>query len=74
MQSLAGMLDAILQFAKSGDPAGDINAALAKLVDELATRFCSIDPARAIEVARLACLPWTHDGRVPTSSQTRFRE
>jgi hypothetical protein len=69
MQSMAGMLDLILKFAKSGDPAADIDATLAALVDELAVRFSSVDPMRTIEVARLACLPWSHDGRVPAGSQ-----
>lgn len=69
MHSLAGMLDGILRFAKSGDPVAAIDAALAELVDKLATRFRSVDPTRAIEVARLACLPWSHEGRVPAGSQ-----
>src|SRR5689334_11774252 len=70
MHSLAGMLDGILRFAKSGDPVAAIDAALAELVDKLAARFRNVDPTRAIEVARLACLPWSHDGRVPAGSQT----
>ena len=69
MQSLASMLDGILRFAKSADPVAAIDAALAELVDTLAARLGSIDPTRAIEVARLACLPWSHDGRVPAGSQ-----
>ena len=36
---------------------------------KLAARFRDVDPTRAIEVARLACLPWSHDGRVPAGSQ-----
>jgi hypothetical protein len=69
MRTLVGMLDGILRFAKSGDPEVAIGVALAELVDELAARFCGVDPTRAIEVARLACLPWSHDGRVPAGSQ-----
>jgi hypothetical protein len=69
MHSLAGMLDGILRFARSGDPLVAIDVALAELVDQLAARFCGVDPTRAIEVARLACLPWSHDGRVPAGSQ-----
>jgi hypothetical protein len=69
MQSLTDMLDRISQFATSDDPVADIDAALSELVDELTTRFCSIDPTRVIEVARLACLPWSHDGQVPAGSQ-----
>lgn len=69
MGSLTGMLAATLRFGKSGDPVAAIDVALAELVDKLANRFRSVDPMRAIEVARLACLPWSHDGRVPAGSQ-----
>jgi hypothetical protein len=69
MQSLAGMLEGIARFSKADDPKAAIDATLAELVDKLAGRFCTIDPARAIEVARLACLPWSHDGGVPAGSQ-----
>jgi hypothetical protein len=69
MHSLAGMLDGILRFARSGDPVAAIDAALAELVDKLTARFRGVDPTRTIEVARLACLPWPHDGRVPAGSQ-----
>lgn len=69
IQSLASALDAVAQFAKSDNPVADIDAALAELVEELVARLCSVDPTRVIEVARLACLPWSHDGRVPAGSQ-----
>jgi hypothetical protein len=69
MQSLVGTLDAIAQFVKSDDPVAAIDAALAELVEELVACLCSVDPTRAIEVARLACLPWSHGGRVPAGSQ-----
>jgi len=69
MRSLASMLDGILRFASSGDPLAAINAALAELVDDLTGRLGGVDSMRAIEVARMACLPWSHDGRVSAGSQ-----
>jgi hypothetical protein len=63
LQSLEGMLEAITQFAESADPLADINAALVELVDAVSGRFCGIDPVRVIEVARLACLPWSFEGQ-----------
>ena len=70
LSSFASTLDAIGRFAASDDPVADINAALAGLVERLAARLRRVDPARVIEVARMACLPWSSDEHPPAGAQS----
>jgi hypothetical protein len=68
--SFASMLDAIGRFAASDDPVAEIETALAGLVEQIAVSFRRFDPARVIEVARMACLPWSSSGE-PLSAGTQ---
>lgn len=70
LSSFASTLDAIGRFAASDAPMADIDAALAELVGEIAGRLRRVDPARAIEVARMACLPWSSDEHPAAGAQS----
>ena len=57
------------RFVQSDDPSATIDAALAELVEQLAGRFRGLDPAQVIEIARMACLPWSFAGPVQAGAQ-----
>jgi hypothetical protein len=70
LSSFEGLIDVIGRFTQSDDPLGDIDVALAELVEQFASRFQRLDPAQVIEVARMACLPWSFAGPVQAGAQT----
>lgn len=61
---LGAVVDLMAEYADADDPAVAVGDALATAVEEFAAAIDGVEPARLIEVARLACLPWAPEGEV----------
>jgi len=59
MESLGGMIEVMTDLMSQSDPAQAVQARLTAIIDDITAKFCTVDPPRIIEVARLACLPWS---------------
>ncbi|MBC2933096.1 preprotein translocase subunit SecA [Nocardioides sp. zg-1228] len=58
------IVNLMAEYADADDPAAAIGDALATAVEEFTAAINEVEPARLIEVVRLACLPWAPEGEV----------
>jgi hypothetical protein len=61
IESIGNTFGVMADLLREADPGQAAEEQLIAIIDDLTSKFASADPPRIIEVARLACLPWSWD-------------